>query len=49
MHAKMPFEPIAQEKLNSVLVELFDDPRHVDEIRIGTSRTSVMIGTVPQK
>ncbi len=42
-------ETIAQEKLNSVFVEIFDTPRAIDEIRIGTSLSSVMIGTKPEK
>lgn len=39
-------EPIDQEKLNSILLNL-SEKRAIDEIRIGTSPASVLQGTVP--
>jgi hypothetical protein len=41
-------EAIAQEKLNSILLETGEN-RAFDEIRIGTSPASVMQGTVPME
>ncbi|MFK7851157.1 MAG: DUF6288 domain-containing protein [Akkermansiaceae bacterium] len=42
-------EVIPQRTLNAIQVEMFDDHRTIDEIRIGTTLPSVMIGTKPMK